>query len=215
MIGQTVGHYHIVEELGAGGMGVVYRAEDTRLRRAVALKFLPPELSRDEAAKRRFLHEAQAAAALDHPNICNIHEVAETADGQIYIAMACYAGETLRERIAKGPLPLEEALQIAREAAAGLAHAHARGIVHRDVKPANLFLTADGLVKVLDFGLAKLAAGSAVTKTGTTLGTAGYMSPEQARGESTTPGRTCGRWGWCCTRWWRGGRRLPASTRRR
>ncbi|HNU01568.1 MAG TPA: protein kinase [Acidobacteriota bacterium] len=185
MIGQTVGHYHIVEELGAGGMGVVYRAEDTRLRRAVALKFLPPELSRDEAAKRRFLHEAQAAAALDHPNICNIHEVAETADGQIYIAMACYAGETLRERIAKGPLPLEEALQIAREAAAGLAHAHARGIVHRDVKPANLFLTADGLVKVLDFGLAKLAAGSAVTKTGTTLGTAGYMSPEQARGEST------------------------------
>jgi len=99
MIGQTVGHYHIVEELGAGGMGVVYRAEDTRLRRAVALKFLPPELSRDEAAKRRFLHEAQAAAALDHPNICNIHEVAETADGQIYIAMACYAGETLRERI--------------------------------------------------------------------------------------------------------------------
>ena len=185
MIGQTVGHYHIVEELGAGGMGVVYRAEDTRLRRAVALKFLPPELSRDEAAKRRFLHEAQAAAALDHPNICNIHEVAETADGQIYIAMACYAGETLRERIAEGPLPLEEALQIAREAAAGLAHAHGRGIVHRDVKPANLFLTSDGLVKVLDFGLAKLAAGSAVTKTGTTLGTAGYMSPEQARGEST------------------------------
>ncbi|HQM62912.1 MAG TPA: serine/threonine-protein kinase, partial [Acidobacteriota bacterium] len=185
MIGQTVGHYHIVEELGAGGMGVVYRAEDTKLRRSVALKFLPPELTRDAEAKRRFLHEAQAAAALDHPNICTVYEVGETDTGQLYIAMACYAGETLRERIARGPLPLEEALRIAQEAAAGLAHAHARGIVHRDIKPANLFLTEEGLVKVLDFGLAKLAAGSAVTKTGTTLGTTGYMSPEQAQGKTT------------------------------
>ncbi|HOB52301.1 MAG TPA: protein kinase [Acidobacteriota bacterium] len=189
MIGQTVGHYHIVEELGAGGMGVVYRAEDTKLRRSVALKFLPPELTRDAEAKRRFLHEAQAAAALDHPNICTVYEVGETDTGQLYIAMACYAGETLRERIARGPLPLEEALRIAQEAAAGLAHAHARGIVHRDIKPANLFLTEEGLVKVLDFGLAKLAAGSAVTKTGTTLGTTAYMSPEQAKGQPVD-GRT-------------------------
>ncbi len=189
MIGQTVGHYHIVEELGAGGMGVVYRAEDTKLRRSVALKFLPPELTRDAEARRRFLHEAQAAAALDHPNICTVHEVDETPEGRVYIAMVCYAGETLRERIAKGPLPLPEALRIAQEAAAGLAHAHGRGIVHRDVKPANLFLTAEGLVKVLDFGLAKLAAGSAVTKTGTTLGTTGYMSPEQAKGQPVD-GRT-------------------------
>ncbi len=189
MIGQTIGHYHIVEELGAGGMGVVYRAEDTKLKRSVALKFLPPELTRDAEARRRFLHEAQAAAALDHPNICTVHEVDETAEGRVYIAMACYAGETLRERIANGPLPLPEALRIAREAAAGLAHAHAKGIVHRDVKPANLFVCADGLVKVLDFGLAKLAAGSAVTKTGTTLGTTAYMSPEQAKGQPVD-GRT-------------------------
>ncbi|HNQ91149.1 MAG TPA: protein kinase [Verrucomicrobiota bacterium] len=189
MIGQTIGHYHIVEELGAGGMGVVYRAEDTKLKRSVALKFLPPELTRDAEARRRFLHEAQAAAALDHPNICTVHEVDETPEGRVYIAMACYAGETLRERIAKGPLPLPEALRIAKEAATGLAHAHGRGIVHRDVKPANIFVCADGLVKVLDFGLAKLAAGSAVTKTGTTLGTTGYMSPEQAKGQPVD-GRT-------------------------
>ena len=186
MIGKTVSHYRIVGRLGAGGMGEVFQAEDTKLKRTVALKFLPPELSRDAEAKRRFLHEAEAAAALDHPNICTVYEVGEVEDERLFIAMACYTGETLRDRIARGPLPLEEALRIAQEAAAGLAHAHGRGIVHRDVKPANLFLTAEGLVKVLDFGLAKLAAGSARdARTGTTLGTAGYMSPEQARGEAT------------------------------
>ncbi len=185
MIGRTVSHYRITGRLGAGGMGEVFQAEDTKLKRTVALKFLPPELCRDAEAKRRFLHEAEAAAALDHPNICTVYEVGEVEDERLFIAMACYTGETLRDRIARGPLPLEEALRIALEAAAGLAHAHGRGIVHRDVKPANLFLTVEGLVKVLDFGLAKLAAGSAVTRTGTTLGTAGYMSPEQARGEPT------------------------------
>ncbi|HOB54529.1 MAG TPA: protein kinase [Acidobacteriota bacterium] len=184
MIGQTVSHYRIIEKLGEGGMGVVYRAEDLKLRRPVALKFLPPELTRDPDAKRRFRHEAEAAAALDHPNICNVHEVDETADGQVYIAMACYEGETLREKIARGPLPLGEAMGLAIQAGEGLAEAHASGILHRDIKPANLFVTAKGQVKVLDFGLAKLAGASVLTKNGTTLGTAGYLSPEQARGEA-------------------------------
>ena len=183
MIGRTVSHYRIVQKLGAGGMGEVYKAEDTKLRRTVALKFLPPELTRDEAAKRRFLHEAQAASSLDHPNICNIHDIGETDDEQIYLVMACYEGETLLDRICRGPVPWQEAAGIVAQATAGLAHAHAKGIVHRDIKPANLFVTADGTVKILDFGLAKLVGSSLVTKGGTTLGTAAYMSPEQADGQ--------------------------------
>jgi serine/threonine protein kinase/tetratricopeptide (TPR) repeat protein len=183
MIGRTISHYRIVEKLGEGGMGVVYKAEDTRLHRIVALKFLPPELTRDAAAKERFIQEAQAASALEHPNICNVHEIDETTDGQTFIAMACYEGESLKAKIERGPLGIEEALDVASQVAQGLAKAHNRGIVHRDIKPANILITEDGLVKVVDFGLAKLA-GAKLTKTGSTLGTAQYMSPEQARGEA-------------------------------
>ena len=183
MIGKTISHYRITRELGAGGMGVVYEAVDTKLDRTVALKFLPPESTRDPEAKARFIHEAKAASALDHPNVCTIHEIGETDDGQLFLAMARYKGETLKERIAKGPLPVEEAMDITRQVAEGLAKAHEREIVHRDIKPANIFLTSDGLVKILDFGLAKLSSMTKFTKTGSTMGTAAYMSPEQARGE--------------------------------
>jgi serine/threonine-protein kinase len=182
MIGQTISHYKILERLGGGGMGVVYKAEDTKLKRIVALKFLPPELTRDKEAKERFIHEAQAASALDHPNICNIHEVGETDDGQMFIAMACYEGETLKSRIAKGQLRIEEAVEIAIQVAQGLQKAHEKGIVHRDIKPGNIIITNDGVAKILDFGLAKLAGQAKLTKTGSTVGTAAYMSPEQARG---------------------------------
>jgi serine/threonine-protein kinase len=164
-------------------MGVVYKAEDTKLRRTVALKFLPPDLTRDTEAKSRFIHEAQAASALDHPNICNIHEIDETADGRLFMCMACYDGETLQEKIARGPIEIEEATSIAVQIAQGLSKAHEKGIVHRDLKPANIFITEDGMVKIVDFGLAKLAGQMRLTKTGTTVGTVSYMSPEQARGE--------------------------------
>lgn len=182
MIGKTVSHYHILEKLGEGGMGVVYKAEDTKLGRTVALKFLPPELTRDPEAKQRFVQEARAASALDHPNICNVHEIDETSDGRTFIAMACYDGESLKSKIEHGPLGLDEALDIASQVAQGLAKANGQGIIHRDIKPANILVTNDGLVKIVDFGLAKLA-GTKLTKTGKTLGTAQYMSPEQARGE--------------------------------
>ena len=185
MIGRTVSHYRITRKLGAGGMGVVYEAVDTNLDRTVALKFLPPEYTTDPQAKARFVHEAKAASALDHVNVCTVYEIGETDDGQMFLAMACYQGETLKERIARGPLPLDEAMDITRQVADGLAKAHEREIVHRDIKPANLFLTSDGLVKILDFGLAKLEGQTKITRTGTTLGTASYMSPEQARGEET------------------------------
>ena len=164
-------------------MGVVYLAQDPRLKRQVAIKLLPPDLTRDAAAKQRFLQEAQAASALDHPNICTIHEINETADGQLCLVMAHYEGETIKERIAKGSLPLNDAIDIATQVGQGLAKAHAAGIVHRDIRPANLLVTADGTVKILDFGLAKLAGSEGVTQTGTTVGTVAYMSPEQARGE--------------------------------
>lgn len=183
MIGKAVSHYKIIEKLGHGGMGVVYKAEDTKLKRTVALKFLPPELTLDSRAKQRFIHEAQAASALQHNNICTIHEIDETADGCVFIAMDCYEGETLKEKIARGTLPVDEALDIAAQAAAGLSKAHDAGMVHRDIKPANIMVTPDGVVKILDFGLAKLAGRTKVTRTGTTIGTAAYMSPEQAKGE--------------------------------
>jgi serine/threonine protein kinase len=183
MIGKTISHYKILEKLGGGGMGVVYKAEDTKLNRHVALKFLPPDLTRDEDAKRRFVHEAQAASSLEHQNICNIFEIDETDDGQLFIAMACYDGETVKEKLRSGPLKVEEALAIAVQVAEGLGRAHEEGIVHRDIKPANIMVTERGEVKIVDFGLAKLSGGLKLTKTGTTVGTIAYMSPEQARGD--------------------------------
>ncbi len=182
MIGTTVSHYTIVERLGGGGMGVVFKAEDTRLKRFVALKFLPPELTRDETAKERFLLEAQAASALDHPHVCAIHEIDETPDGQVFICMAFVDGESLRSRLARGPLAIDEAVVIAMQIADGLTQAHQHGIVHRDIKPANVMLTRDGTVKLVDFGLATLAGQARITRTGQVVGTAAYMSPEQARG---------------------------------
>ncbi|MFB3133768.1 MAG: protein kinase [Rhodothermales bacterium] len=180
--GARVAHYEVLERLGGGGMGVVYKALDTRLKRIVALKFLPPQWSQDARAKQRFEHEAQAASALDHPNICTIHEIGETDDGQLFIAMAYYDGQTLKKKIKQGPLPLDDALDIATQIARGLAKAHTRDIVHRDIKPANVMITDDGVVKIVDFGLAKMADVQ-MTKTGTTMGTVAYMSPQQTRGE--------------------------------
>jgi tetratricopeptide (TPR) repeat protein len=183
MIGRTISHYRVLEKLGEGGMGVVYRAEDTKLKRTVALKFLPPGSTSDPEAKERFMREAQAASALEHPNICNIHEINETEDGQLFICMACYDGVSLRQKIARGPLKLDEALDIAAQVALGLTKAHEHGIVHRDIKPANILITGDGHAKIVDFGLAKLAHEPRLTKTGSTTGTVAYMSPEQTRGE--------------------------------
>jgi serine/threonine protein kinase/tetratricopeptide (TPR) repeat protein len=183
VIGKTISHYRILEKLGEGGMGVVYKAEDTRLRRAVALKFLPPGLAQDPEAKERFIHEAQAASVLDHTNICTIYEIGEASEGRLFIAMSYCEGETLKQKIKLGPLRIEEAVGIAAQIGEGLAKAHAEGIVHRDIKPANIMITQDGVVKILDFGLAKLSGRTQLTKTGTTLGTVAYMSPEQARGE--------------------------------
>jgi len=184
MIGKTVSHYKIIEKLGEGGMGVVYKAYDTKLKRTVALKFLPSDLTRNKEVKQRFIQEAQAASSLDHPNICNIHEIDETEDGSLFMVMACYQGETLREKLKGGPLKLQEALNLAFQIIDGLIKAHAGGIVHRDIKPGNLFITNDGLVKIVDFGLSKLMKESRITKKGTTLGTTAYMSPEQVKGES-------------------------------
>jgi len=181
MIGQTISHYRILEKLGEGGMGVVYKAEDTKLGRFVALKFLSHSMS-DDKAKKRFVHEAQAASSLEHPNICSIHEIDETPDGQIFIVMPCYEGESLQARIERGPLNLDEAVDIAIQAASGLAKAHEKGIVHRDIKPGNIFITKDGLVKIVDFGLAKLSGRTKLTRTGTSPGTVSYMSPEQLKG---------------------------------
>ncbi len=191
MIGKTVSHYEITEQLGRGGMGIVYKAIDTKLKRPVALKFLPAHLSSDQDAKNRFIQEAQAASALDHANICTIYEIGETsepgAEPEVYIAMAYYAGQTLKYRLESEDFTPERAADIARQLASALGRAHEEGIVHRDVKPANIMLTDRSEVKLLDFGLAKLLGGAELTHAGSTLGTAGYMSPEQVKGDEITP----------------------------
>ena len=187
MEGERLSHYEILERLGGGGMGVVYKALDTKLNRHVALKFLPPELTRDDEARTRFIQEAQAASALDHPNICTIHEIDSTPEGQMFIAMAFCDGATLKKRIEQGPLLIDEALDIAIQVAQGLVKAHQAGIVHRDIKPANVMLTKDGFVKIVDFGIAKLLGVTGPTKVGSTLGTVAYMSPEQVAGEDVDP----------------------------
>jgi serine/threonine-protein kinase len=181
MIGQTVLHYKILEKIAEGGMGVVYKAEDTKLERSVALKFLPPELTRDPAAKERFIYEARAASALDHPNICTIHQVDETPEGQMFICMAWYEGESLNERLARGPLDIVDSIDIAFDVGKGLAKAHQKKITHRDIKPANIVITGDNQLKIIDFGLAILAGHTGFTKAGITMGTSPYMSPEQAQ----------------------------------
>ena len=187
MIGRTFLQYKIVEAIGSGGMGIVYRAEDTRLHRIVALKFLSAELVRDEKAKVRLLQEARAVSSLQHPNICTIHDICETEDGDAFIVMDYYEGETLKSRLARGPLSARDAVDVTVQIANGLSEAHARGIIHRDIKPANVFITNQGVVKILDFGLAKWAGQTKMTKTGTTVGTFAYMSPEQIRGEELDP----------------------------
>jgi non-specific serine/threonine protein kinase len=181
MIGQTISHYKILEELGAGGMGVVYKAEDTKLKRTVALKFLSAQAVGTEEEKTRFVHEAQAAAALNHPHICTIHEIDER-QGQSFIAMECVEGESLKTKIESGPLKLDDAIGLIIQVAEGLHEAHEKGIVHRDIKSANIMLTSKGQAKITDFGLAKLPGRTKLTKTGSTVGTLAYMSPEQAQG---------------------------------
>ena len=181
LIGQTIGPYVVVSRVGGGGMGVVYQARDTRLGRTVALKFLPPQWSHDEEARQRFVREAQAASATNHPNICTIHDIETAPDGQLFIVMAYYDGQTLKQRLASGPLTVDDALDIATQIADGLAKAHAQGVVHRDIKPGNVILTEDG-ARIVDFGLATFADALKLTVEHSTLGTAAYMSPEQVRG---------------------------------
>ena len=166
-------------------MGIVYKAEDTRLERTVAIKVLSRHLDSDSAAKKRFIHEARTASSLDHPNDGYVHEIGETDDGQLFIAMAFYVGETIDVKIGRGPLHIIDALNNTIQTAEGLVTAHSKGIIHRDIKPANLMVTDEGVVKILDFGVAKMSSQTQLTKTGATVGTTLYMSPEQARGDPT------------------------------
>jgi serine/threonine protein kinase len=183
MIDNTISHYKILEKLGSGGMGIIYQAEDLKLRRTVALKVLPESFTQDEESKRRFIFEAQHASALQHNNICTIHEIDETEDGQIFICMDYYEGETVKSKMSKGLLSLDEIINITKQIAEGLSKAHEKGIIHRDIKPANIFITKDGIVKILDFGLAKKVDTTQFTGKGSKFGTTNYMSPEQIKGE--------------------------------
>ena len=182
LAGTVVAHYAIVSRLGGGGQGVVYLAKDTKLNRLVALKFLPQQCSDDDCARERFIREARAASAVEHPNVCAIHAIESTDAGHLFIVMAYCDGQTLKRKLQDGPLPVDGALKIAIQIADGLTAAHMRGVVHRDVKPGNLMLTASG-IKIIDFGLASLMESSQITTDGAMLGTAAYMSPEQTRGE--------------------------------
>src|SRR4030066_260142 len=182
MIGKTISHYKILDKLGEGGMGVVYKAQDTKLDRTVALKFLPPHVASNPEEKQRFFQEARSASALNHPNITVIYEIDE-ADGQVYIAMEYIEGKTLKKLVEKETLPLKKVLDVAIQACDGLAAAHKKGMGHRDIKSDNIMVTSEGQVKITDFGLAKFRGQARITQLGTTLGTAAYMSPEQASGE--------------------------------
>ncbi|MFC2084999.1 protein kinase [Bacteroidota bacterium] len=188
MIGKTISHYRIIEKLGGGGMGIVYKALDTKLDRHVALKFLPPSFSADEESKQRFINEAKAASSLQHDNICTIHDIDETKNlpgetgGQLFICMDFYEGETLKKKIEEGPLKIVELIEVAIQISEGLNRAHQKGIVHRDIKPANIFVRDDGRIIILDFGLAKVTGQTQLTTLGSTVGTVAYMSPEQTSG---------------------------------
>jgi serine/threonine protein kinase/tetratricopeptide (TPR) repeat protein len=185
--GSRIGNYEIVEMVGGGAMGEVYKARDQRFGRAVALKFLPADLARDPSARRRFVHEAKAVAALDHPNVATLYDMGESEGGRMFLALAFYEGETLQQRLERGPLPLPEAVSIARQIAQGLAAAHRLHIVHRDVKPSNVMILPDGKVKLLDFGVAKMTGATLLTQRGSSLGTPAYKSPEQTRGDQVGP----------------------------
>ena len=184
--GDKVGPYRLIKQIGRGGMGVVYLAQDTRLGRRVALKFLSGALTADERGRARLEAEARAASRLDHPNICTVYDLGETADGQLYLAMPYYRGRTVAEILLDGPIPVERAVDLVRQAAAGLERAHEAGVIHRDVKPGNLLVTTEGEVKILDFGVAKLA-GLSLSEPGMRVGTLSYMAPEQALGEEVWP----------------------------